>query len=201
MGHAHLQAGRRAAPAAGTDGRVQGAASGPRLRPASRSAPSNQAYSACPVAPRRSRQAVHPRPGESSRSQRSITLCPPGSDQQIQAGGSPPAGGQSRSQGSSTLCPPGSDHRSVLADHHQPADSRAPSDQAHCACLVATQQIRAGRSPRPEVRRVPGDQARCARLVATSGSKPAGQPRPGERSRSQRLSTLCPPGGAHVGCI
>ncbi len=70
----HRQAGARRRPLT----RWQCAGAG--LRPASRSAPSDQAHCSFLVAPSRSRPADHPRPCESSRSQRSSTLCPPGSD-------------------------------------------------------------------------------------------------------------------------
>ena len=45
-------------------------------------------------------------------------------------GDRPPARQRVVSQRSSTLCPPGSDQSSSLADHHQPAKSQAPGDQA-----------------------------------------------------------------------
>ncbi len=110
------------------------------------------------------RPGDHPRPSESALSQRSGALCPPGSAQQMPAGGPPPARQDVVSQRSSTLCPPGSDRRPSLAIHRKPA-RRSSSQRTGALCPPENhQQIRAG------------------------GSPPAG-----DRSGSRRSGTLGPP--------
>jgi hypothetical protein len=160
---------------------------------------------------------------ESTRSQRSSTLCPPGSAKQSPAGGPPPARQVVASQQSGTLClsgrRPADPSRRITAGRRTvelpairhtvpaqklpadpgrrvipgPASRRTPNDRAHCARLVATGGSGLADHPRPG-ESSHSDRAHCTRLVATGRSGPADHPRPGESSRTQRSSTLCPPG-------
>jgi hypothetical protein len=74
------------------------------------------------------------------------------------AGGPPPARQDVVSQRSGTLCPPGSDRRSGLAVHRRPANGQAPGDQAHCARPRTTSRSMPAihRRPANDQSRVPG---------------------------------------------
>ncbi len=58
-----------------------------------------------------------------------------------------------------------------------PASRRASSDQAHCACLVATSRSGPADHHQPARHRAPSGRAQCAHLVATGRSGPAGSDR------------------------
>ncbi len=83
-----------------------------------------------------------------------------------------------------------------LLGHDPPASGlrRAPSEQAHCTCLVAPSRSRPAAAPGPASRRVPSSRAHCARLEGDQQIRADGSPPAGERSSSRRSSTLCPPG-------
>jgi hypothetical protein len=127
-------------------------------RPGDRRSSSEQAPCARLVGPSKCRPGDRPRPGNTScpsdqapcarlvatkdpvwritASREKVKLpairhaCPPGSDQQIRADGSPPAGERSSSRRSSTHARPRVTSRSAPADHRRPANDQAPGDQA-----------------------------------------------------------------------
>jgi hypothetical protein len=103
-------------------------------------------------------------------SQRSDTLCPPGSDRRIRPGGSMPAGGQSGSRRSSTLCPPEADQQ--IRDGGSP-----PTGRRQCLQRTGT---RCPLGSGPAEGRVPPGPAAPRRPGAGGG----GEARSRRRSRS-----------------
>ena len=127
--------------------------------PANRRSPSEQAHCARLVVPSKCRPGDRPRPGNTScpsdqapcarlvatkdpvwritASRQKVKLpairhaCPPGSDQQIRADGSPPAGERSSSRRSSTHARPRVTSRSAPAGHRRPASERATPAVGH----------------------------------------------------------------------
>ena len=71
-----------------------------------------------------------PRPGDRRSSSEQAPCARLVGPSKCRPGDRPPASQYVVSQRSSTLCPPGSDQSSSQADHHQPAKSQAPGDQA-----------------------------------------------------------------------
>jgi hypothetical protein len=150
------------------------------LRPRSRRSSNDQAHCARLTVPGRVRPGDCPRPGESALSQRTGTLCPPGSAQQMPAGGPPPTRQDVVSQRSGTLCPPGSDSRSGLAVHRRPANGRTPSDQTHCARPRTTSRSVPAVHRRPANDQAPGDQAHWAHPRPTRRSVTVVRRRPAD---------------------
>ncbi len=176
--------------------------SGPADHPlqARRRATSDRSHCAHLVASSRSGPADHLRPGDSSCSQRSSTLCPPGSVQQIRAGGLPLQASLTRSQRSSILCPPGKRPARPGRRFAPASESDAlPVNEHKVTFLESARQIPGRRvTTSPACRCAPSDHAHSARRggahpIQVRGSLPAG-----ESSRPPRPSPLCPPGRRSV---
>ncbi len=88
------------------------------------------------------------------------------------------------SQRSGTLCPPGSDSRSGLAMHCRPANDRTPGDQTHCARPKTTSRSEPAVHRRPANDQAPGEQAHWARPRPTRRSVTAVHRRPADARAS-----------------
>jgi hypothetical protein len=144
-----------------------------------------------PDSARRSPTGVHPGPAirrSPSEQAPCARLVVPG---KCRPGAAPPARQHVVSQRSSTLCPPGSDRRPDLADHCQPARIKLPAVR-HACPPGSDQRIRAGGSPPAGERTGSRRSSTHARPRVTGRSAPAGHRRPASERATPAVGHAVP---------